>query len=539
MPLARIVSCGVAALIIVGCASSPIVMAGEGGLVVTANAPTIEAEASMAPAFDPRLDEFRSFALGFVTRNATGASCSIELSREGVALVALDPTVAPGSCRAEWDGRDDGGALLEPGPVDVIATVERNGQSAMARARVEIVHLGVREVRLGGEGREALLYARMGGTRYGYYELAADTVPWRIGPDGREPPGGNALALADGTARVRPAPWSDPLSPPLDDASPDGRERDTFNLPTAWVAGAAPDITVVLSTGDTDPSEVEVRVVAPEGLSLLDEGAVSEGGEASFESAASPVPAVGRYDVTWRWRFEARAPGGEWAPIEGSFATTHRFYGLVGTPIFDYPDVPHRAWIDVVDRVAGWVGGESSNGDAVASRIVEGVFYELGLQYDNVAGASHYTDYPGGWEGASFELSRFTDLASGTIINCSDAASVVSTYSNMVGIDLRYHIIEHQWLDRFELNYLYAIGRGFAASPFLSGRSAFRYHAVVGPPDTRIFDATLAIDGDGTPSAPPHELLLVQGLSEMDYLVGLSPEWNDVNVFVDEKVRVR
>jgi hypothetical protein len=226
--------------------------------------------------------------------------------------------------------------------------------------------------------------------------------------------------------------------------------------------------------------------------------------------------------------------------MPGTFPTPLRLYGIVAQPVFDYTAVPHRAWIDVVDRVAQWVAGTESQTDPVANRIVEGIFNEMGLRYDNERGASHYTDYPGGsWSGASFELSRFAERADGSIINCSDAASILSSYANMVGIDLRYHILTHVTDAGFALNWINGIGRGFAASPFTSGRASFRYHAVTGPIDTRIFDATLALDGDGDPSSAPNTLLMVEGLSQMDYLNGLSPEADEIDVAIDEKVRIR
>ena len=99
--------------------------------------------------------------------------------------------------------------------------------------------------------------------------------------------------------------------------------------------------------------------------------------------------------------------------------------------------MPHRAWVDVVDTVTGWVDGSTSDPMEVAGRIVEGVYNELGLRYDRDRGASFYTDYPGTWAGASFDASWFQDRAFGSIINCSDAASIVSAYANMMGVDLR------------------------------------------------------------------------------------------------------
>lgn len=505
--------------------------------------PTLAPSAALPPAIDPELPGFAGAELAFDAQNHRGLECAIVVTREGATLRELDGALGEGGCAASWDGRDASGAVVDPGPVEVGATLTGRGEPVSATETIEVVRLGVREIQLEGSGRAPLLYRATNGVRYGYYAVPATTAPWRIGRDAAEAAAATPLELADGSPRALPAPWEDLESPPLDAGASDGVEHDTYNLPTAWVAGSSPRVRAALSTawigGVADPIGVEVRLVAPEGTSASAETLVADGAEAVLDATAPWVPAVGRYDVTLEWRFEARRPGGEWIAVPGAVSTTHRLYGLVAPPIFDYSSSPHRAWVDVVDRVTGWVDGAASDADAVAARIVEGIFYELGLQYDSERGASHYTSYPGSWSGAVFELSRFAELENGNIINCSDAASIVSAYANMVGIDLRYHIIQHRWDDGFDLNYLYAIGRSFAASPFFSGRSAFRYHAITGPPDTRVYDATLALDGDGTPSSPPHTTLLVQGLTQHDYLVGLSPEWDQVNVFIDEKVRIR
>ena len=521
---------------------SVVYTAGEGWVGV-ARSPEVSPDPATPAALDPRLDGFESVTLRFSVAHAVGATCAVELTRDDETLATLAGEITGGACAVGWDGTDDAGALVAPGVVNATAVISRGTQRAEATTSLEVLRLGVAQVQLAGDGRVPVLYARVDGVRYGFHEVAADVAPWRLAPDARET-GGTPLEEADGTARERPAIWEDVGSPPLDGAADDGIEADTYNLPTAWVAGSTPTVALTLTTahagGVADPELVEVRLAPMDGFAPADDAAVSDGAVVRLDATDSPAPAVGRYDVTWAWRFEARRSAADaWTPLPGRFETTHRLYGLAAEPVFDYDDVPHRAWVDVLDRVTGWVDGATADPAEVAAHIVEGVFHELGLQYDSERGASHYTDYPRGWEGASFELSRFAELVDGTTINCSDAASIVSTYANMLGVDLRYHIIQHQFRDRFELNYLHAIGREFAPSPFVSGRSAFRYHAIVGPPDTSVFDATLAVDGDDDPGSAPNELLLVQGLSESEYLTRLSPEADDVRVFIDEKVRIR
>lgn len=506
--------------------------------------PFIAPSPDLPPAFDPRLDGFTALELAFDVANHHGVECTITVARDGALVRELDGTVADAVCAASWDARDEDGVIVHPGSLlTVTATLPGHGHRVESSTTIEVVRLGIEEIALDGEGRAPLLYARMGGVAYGYYEVAATTAPWRMRPDATEPAGATPLEFADGTTRPRPMPWDDVLSPPLDGRSADGVEHDTYNLPTAWTAGSPIRVRARFSTawagGIADPHHVEVRAVAPPGLT--GEAIIADGAEGTFDTTSSLVPAVGRYDVALSWRFEARRPGGAWIEIPGAITTVHRLYGLVAPPTFDYDEIPHRAWVHVVDRVTEWIGGASSTPDDVAARIVDGIFHKLGLQYDVERGASFYTWYPlGTWNGANFELTRFVGLENGHIINCSDAASILSTYANMVGIDLRYHIIQHRTKGDFALNYLYAIGRGgFAASPFTSGIAAFSYHAITGPPDTRVYDATLALDGDGRPDIPPHTTLLVQGLPQYDYLVGLSPEFEELDVFIDEKVRIR
>lgn len=495
----------------------------------------LEASSSMLPVADPRLTDFDEWLLTFDGRHhvRTGAICTVSLTRDGEELRHLEGAIDAAGCTASWDGLDSVGAFAATGPVDVSASLTGADGSnlASAAARVEVVRVGFADIQLSPapEGqRVPLLYRAMDDVVEGFYLMGEELSPWRL-----------ASLDTDEGPRALPEPWDDLLSPPLDPSSGDGVQHGHRNLPTAWVAGA--DVVFgALMVAPAEPTLTELRVVAPAGTTLSGDAAFVGGSRVLATTDASPVPAVGRYDHELSWTFEALAADGTWRPLPGSVSTVHRLYGLVAEPVFEHEGVPHRAWVDVVDAVTAWVEGRTADADEVAARIVEGVYWELGLSYDRERGASFYTGYPDGWSGATFDLSRFQDRLDGSIINCSDAASIVSTYSNMVGIDLRYHILRHQTDRRFDLNYIQAIGwEGFTSAPFFSGRSAFSYHAVVGPPDGRFFDATLALDGDGVPAAAPFTLLLVQGLAPDDYLRALSSEWTQVRTDVDMKVRIR
>ena len=483
---------------------------------------------------DPSLEGFDAIELAFVaTGHSTTSTCSVEI-RSGERVRALDAELMAGRCTATWDGTLDDGTPAPVGAVDAVAAITRDAEVVEAHSPLTIVRVGLDEVQLSGDGRAPLLYRALDGVRYGYFEVDTSVAPWRNHPDASEMDA-SAVSLEDGARRPHPAPWEDLTSPPLDPADLDGVERDAYNLPVAWVAGepVGGRLSWIVEGAPT-----MLRVVSDSSSVVLADDIVEHGALIDFE-ATDWVPGVGRFDVELALGFESRA-GDAWVRLPGTLRTTHRIYGLASHPAFEYDDLAHRSWVDVLDRIADWLPEPTADADAVGAAIVEGVFYELGLQYDSQRGASHYTSYPaGGYSDAAFNLSRFQDLADGHIINCSDAASIVSTYANMVGIDYRYHIIRHRFADGFALNYLHAIGRDWGASPFLSGRRSFRYHAVVGPADTRIYDSTLALDGDGDPGSAPHELLLVQGLTQLDYLVGLSPQWDEVRVFEDDQVRIR
>lgn len=511
----------------------------------------LEADEALVVAADPRLPGFEGWPIGFeVAPEQGGATCSIAVLGEasGAAFeVALDARLVGTRCEASWDGRDASGALVEAGTsVTARARVSRAGVTQNeASVALEVVRLGVDRVQLSGEegARQPLLYRSTGGMTDGFHELAITDAPFVLGPDASES-GATALDLADGTPRAIPTPWDDLTSPPLDGASSDGIEHDAFNLPSAWVAGSAIDVDVrfVDDVPGTPhggaPRATEVRLVAPTGFTLEGDGAFEGGREARFSGA--PVTGVGRFDIALDLHFEARSASGEWQPIPGHFPITLRLYGLVDAPVFAATSIPHRPWVDVVDTIAGWVGGGTSDPDDVGAAIVRGVYEDSGLAYDRERGASMYTEYRSGWGGGVFSMQAFQDRAYGSIINCSDAASIVSSYANMVGLDFRYRILTHRYAAGFTLNYLKGIGASdFTFSPFTSGRNSFRYHAIVSSRDVRTWDATLAVDGDGAPSASPFRELLVQGLDPTTYLEDLSPEASNIVTQMDERTRIQ
>jgi hypothetical protein len=329
------------------------------------------------------------------------------------------------------------------------------------------------------------------------------------------------LDLPSGTPRPFPAVWTDLESPPVD-ATGEPVTSD-YSLPFAVAAASHPDVTLTFGYAAPAPSTtapLHVRATLTEGT-VAQNALLTDGGSATFRMTTLPAPMVGRYDVSLHVAFEYDRGDGTWGPI-ATEAVPLRAYGLLGAQTIQInTTAPYAAWVAVADAVAGWIDGSTADPQRVAGQIVHHVYDDLGLHYDTVHGASYYTTYRTGYSGANFDLSAFLERANGTTVNCTDCASIVSTYANMIGCDLGYNIIT----SNFPLDYIHAIGTpAFTDDPFNTGRpGGFHYHAITSDGDGLVFDATLHEDGDSAPGAPPFEETVIDGLMQDFYLGHLTP----------------
>jgi hypothetical protein len=139
---------------------------------------------------------------------------------------------------------------------------------------------------------------------------------------------------------------------------------------------------------------------------------------------------------------------------------------------------------------------------------VTSAVYHLGpsvVTYDCPGGGS--THYASG----SFDCTAFLDRLSGGVgrglyVNCTDCATIVSTFANALGCNLS----QSQMGYGFNLNELLAIGSSVWETA--CGWIGFNYHEVAwtggGTSADRVFDACLQVDGDADPTTPPHTPLL-------------------------------
>jgi hypothetical protein len=216
---------------------------------------------------------------------------------------------------------------------------------------------------------------------------------------------------------------------------------------------------------------------------------------------------VGVRTLVWRWQY--RTAGHSWKTI---CVTQHRIYSVLNIPTLPWQQQPfvvtnqQLPWTDVLDYACAWASGANSV-DKAAGLITRAI-YQLGpsvLTYDCPGGGSTHYSFP------DFDCTAFLErigggLGLGYYVNCTDCATITSTFANAVGCDL--------WQSRmgsgFALNEL--LGIGSTTWQTCCGWPSFNYHEVAWEGACTaaddVYDACLQVDGDADPTAPPHTALL-------------------------------
>jgi hypothetical protein len=168
-------------------------------------------------------------------------------------------------------------------------------------------------------------------------------------------------------------------------------------------------------------------------------------------------------------------------------------------------------WTEVLDHACRWAAGATTV-DGAAAAVTRAV-YNLGpatVRYDCPGGGATHYAYP------AFDCTAWLDrlrggLGNGIFLNCTDCATIVSTFANALGADLW----QSRMASNFALNPILAIGSSIwepacRSAGWLGG--AFSYHEVAwkGACDINdaVFDACLQVDGDADPTTAPHTALL-------------------------------
>ena len=271
-------------------------------------------------------------------------------------------------------------------------------------------------------------------------------------------------------------------------------------------------ITIEVSISSTDPAVafIEVRVehhVKARPVNFTN----GQTGFLSFElsDAHSKRSGIGVHDVEWHWEYRV----GPHHPWHRFAITRHRLYFALNVPTGPWTQTPASAqlpWTDVSDYACRWAEGATST-DMAAAMITQNV-YALGpsiVTYDCPGGgSSHYS--LGNFDCTAFIERLRGGIGNGIYVNCSDCATIVSTFANAVGCDL--------WQSRmgwgFALNELLAIGSSTWQTA--CGWGGFNYHEVAWEgactANNDVYDACLRVDGDNDPTTAPHVPLLPQDL---------------------------
>jgi hypothetical protein len=290
----------------------------------------------------------------------------------------------------------------------------------------------------------------------------------------------------------------------------------------AYRVDRLPPITYVLVRFAASPGEaavVEVRaraVVSDSAIPLLpDLPPTLIGFGPGWDSGWCALPfetrslgsTVAAQTCEWIWQFR-RGAASPWIDFDSSIV---RVYVVLAAPTLPWslsPPTPANTslpWVEVLDVACAWArtARDAIEASVLITRRVNALGGSLFL-YDAEVGAPHYTVL-----GAPrFLCAAFLDRlrggqGMGPLVNCSDCATIVSTFANVLGADL--------WQSKMGL-----VGAGFQLNPILAigraqwsvGWGGFSFHEVAwsgacGAADA-VFDACLHTDEDTDPTQAPH-----------------------------------
>ncbi|MFL6255339.1 MAG: hypothetical protein ACJ74T_09960 [Pyrinomonadaceae bacterium] len=291
----------------------------------------------------------------------------------------------------------------------------------------------------------------------------------------------------------------------------------------AYIQDRVPDVASVLARFAVTPGEppvLEIRANASAAGGALEDGLLpdlppslvsfsrGDSGWCVFPLRTAPFAdgGVGISVTEWTWQFR-RAPGVPWIDFDRS---VHKIYIVLSTPTAPWsvapagPSNPNLPWTDVLDIACVWARGAR---DVVkAASLVTKAVFDLGgelLTYDAPVGAPHYTvlGVP------RFLCEAFIERVyggegAGPLVNCSDCATIVSTFANVLGADL-WQSKMGLVAPRFALNPI--LGIGLQTWSTLWGGFTFHEVAWTGgcTEGDAVYDACLLTDADQDPTSAP------------------------------------
>lgn len=212
------------------------------------------------------------------------------------------------------------------------------------------------------------------------------------------------------------------------------------------------------------------------------------------------LDSVSKSDVIWRWQFSLtpNVPK-SWTDIittPGQSTTTHHIYTVLNLPTDSWEPLAssqstniHIPWTEVLDVACSWAAGTQDEVSATTA-ITEQV-YALGT-----AGIVAYA------ESATYAMEKFnctafldllkTNVGAAQVIDCDDCATIVSTFTNILGCDLY----------QSEMGYVFHTNRVKEIGAFDFANTGFPRHAVAWKfpcdADSALYDACLELDKRGS-----------------------------------------
>jgi len=248
------------------------------------------------------------------------------------------------------------------------------------------------------------------------------------------------------------------------------------------ISGKTPTIQAVFNVSSKTTHTIRVQATSGGILGAIDPVTVNFASNTSVTVTLSlshqtlATGGIQRSDVTWNWQYQV--DGGAWT----SMATTqHRVYVLLDTPNNPWKQVPNRTnqqlpWTDVLDYACTWAAGAKTVDD-VLNKVTVKVNSGINLIYDTSSGDTWYTGLSGGVY--CFLCGQFIDFlttgkGNGRIVNCTDCATIATSFANILGTNAAEAIMSSY--SGFQCNQILAIGTTSWAVPFGFG---FSYHEVL------------------------------------------------------------
>jgi hypothetical protein len=253
-------------------------------------------------------------------------------------------------------------------------------------------------------------------------------------------------------------------------------------------------------------------------------------GKAVFTVNNSPNT-IGKYEFFLNWKYQ-NINNTSTGVIDMGETGNHLLYTTYATP-----NAPMNSpWLEVLEFSTAWASGESDI-EAAREAVVSGLnaIDDLDGDIDYVI-SGRYTS--GDFSAFAFDLSDFlSDLKtmSDMVWYCADAAGALQIFSNALGLDLGYVVID---LDA-TTNFMDPMGNGNPANgtdPEENWQTIYwSWHCIGWRTGDIVYDACLHLDGNGSPASAPFSRLIAADMPINTYGNYLMPSLSnftptDINV---------